>query len=737
MKVDLLPTFVSLKEDDVDLRYFLIASGNFSLVGRDTLESESEYERKVFIDDLEVPNKKKQTVSQLVNSIQRYFNTDKAVQISELCKKYESKRAGPALVVSEFQNILGTIKGFKFCWAYGLALTYGGGEIHKELQNVLREMKFKNEDCVLVRHGKSYRSIYKYLIRRLSEYLLEIKNTLESFPVEKINPMISSIYSHEVGDLIQGKYLQHYISARSLSVLMQIFFTDKTNYEDMFKDCVQRDLITVFIYWAIIKAKCNPTPGTTPGFRGVDWLREVEDTLDLSFIKVLTIEEQREKLMKKAIKENKQVNKEDFPTLNEEIGTQGNQKTLFELMHKSSKVEYQTYKKKGKKTSPVQSKPVEVSTRDTTASMGARGRGGKRVQTRADAWGNESDSEEEREKAAQRKKLELEYLQEMKQSEVKTEKNKPKQVEEFTNHFPKLDTAAAPKPIVNQQRLPLHMTSNTEKPKRKDDDDDFPTLGGGPSQGPNVLDEIKQGKKGPSKNKQTHQPPPPKKVHNPPVDASKSIVNLQPKKNEKETKDDFPSLGGGPLKQPNVIQKNEKPKEKEVQLPLYSTHHFQDAVTFEDEFEQVKPKKEKKKQTKLAAEDFPNFDMKGNVAPVYVSKYEARRNEILDIYEHLSPEEKALYGIGQGRNQLKPPTSKKFDDLEDEVEEKEQSQNIKKETKQPKPTSKKAEPEEDFPTFGDSQIKAKPVTIQPKDFTKAAAIEGSDIVITKKSKKKK
>lgn len=737
----MLPTYVSLKENDVDLRYYLIASGNFSLIGRDTLDKDSGFERKVYIDDLEVPIKKRQTVAQLISSIQRYFNSDTANQIDQICRKYESKAMGPALVLGEFQAILGAIKGFKYCWAYALALPYGkGNDIHKQLREVLAEMKFKNEDCVLVRHGKSYRSIYKYLIRRLSDYLLERKHEIDSFPIEKINPMISSIYSNEVGDLIQGKYLQHYISAKSLSVLMQIYFTDKTNYEDMFDECHPRDLITVFIYWAIIKAKCSPTPLGTPAFRGVDWLREVEDTLDLSFIKILTPEEQRAKEVKKAKKEMAVANREDFPTLSEEIGSQVNQKTLFELMHKSNKDQFQSYKKKGKKVAGGPQKTVaapEPARESHTAGM--RGRGGRKGPSRSDAWGVQSDSEDENQKKAEVKKLETEYLMEMKKADGKEEKKKPQRVDKFDDDddgFPKIDKAIPSKPIISPQRLPLHMTAAANNKKDDDDDDDFPTLGGGAPRGP-VFEQISQSaKSGPSKKKPTQQAA---KKASQATDAAKSIVNVKPNKNEKESEGDFPTLGGGPVfQQPSPVApvKKEAPKEKVVQVPLYSTAHFKDAEDFGDDFQPLSTKKEKKKPVKLAAEDFPGLEAKTPAHPVFVSKYEARRNEILDIYEHLSPEEKELYGIGQGRNQLKPPKAKKFDDLEDAADE-EPQQVQKKETKAQRPAPTKKDDEEEFPSFGAPPTQNKAAVIIPKDFTKAAAIEGSDIVISKKSKKKK
>lgn len=92
------------------------------------------------------------------------------------------KKQGSGALLQDFQAILGNIKGFKYYWAYTIALPAGASDLHKEMKAVLSEMQLKNETSVLLRHGKSYRSIYKYLLKRLSDYLLSIKSTLESFP---------------------------------------------------------------------------------------------------------------------------------------------------------------------------------------------------------------------------------------------------------------------------------------------------------------------------------------------------------------------------------------------------------------------------------------------------------------------------------------------------------------------------------------------------------------------------
>lgn len=78
-----------------------------------------------------------------------------------------------------------------------------------------------------------------------------------------------------------------------MSVLIHIFLTDKDNYVDMFEECLNEDLIVMFLYWSIIKAKASLQQMTTPGFRGVDWIKETEDTINLAFIKVMSEEKTR------------------------------------------------------------------------------------------------------------------------------------------------------------------------------------------------------------------------------------------------------------------------------------------------------------------------------------------------------------------------------------------------------------------------------------------------------------
>lgn len=740
--VDLLPNYINPNDDQVDLRYFLIASGNFSLIGRDTLEKDDEYARKVYIDDLEVPVKKKQTVSELLQSLARYFNQESADQIKIACTKYQMKKIGSATLLQEFQNILGTIKGFKYFWAYTLALPTGASELHKEMRAVLSDMQLKNETSVLLRHGKSYRSIYKYLLKRLSDYLVSIKDTLESFPEDKINTMISSMWGIEIGDLIQGKYLQHYISAKSLGILMQIFFTDKDNYEEMFEECLPRDLITVFIYWAIIKAKSNTVPGTTPCFRGYDWLKETEDILDLSFIKVLSPEESKEKAKAKVeAKKDKKIDPNDFPTLSEEIGTHDNKKTLFEIMHKSNKSQFMVQSKKPKKAQP---KRVETAERpEFSSNRGARG--GKKPQGRTSAWGlDEEDSEDEitKKNRIEKEKLqEAEYLKQAKENEGKKDK-KPQKVDRREDNFPTLVATSQPEPLpISPQRLPLHMQATT-KGAQKVSDSDFPSLGGGPTpSGPTILDEIKSNKPKPKKAKKE-----PAVNVVPKEDKSKSIFNIsnQPKEqtSKKINNDEFPTLGGG-LVQPSSVVKTKVPEvPKPKPVPVYqSTSNYAEVDSFAEP-EPARPVKDKKqKKSKLAEDDFPTMDKNKVVAAPsqFVSKYEMMRNQPIDIYEHLSPEEKAEYGIGlgAGRNQLKPPKGgKKFDELEDVPDEKEPEKPVVKEKAKPaKPVKVKDQGDDDFPTLGGG-LSAPLGGTKPIEFSKAVAIENSEVQFVKKANKK-
>lgn len=748
----MLPNYINPNEGQVDYRYFLIASGNFSLIGRDTLDQTSEYSRKVYIDDLEVPVKKRQTVSLLLQSLGRYFSQDKAEQIKIACTKYQMKKLDCSALLQEFQTILGSIKGFKYYWAYTIALPTGANDLHKQMKLVISEMQLKNETSVLIRHGKSYRSIYKYLLKRLSDYLLSIKSTLESFPEDKINTMISSMWGIEIGDLIQGKYLQHYISAKSLGILMQIFFTDKDSYDDMFEECLPRDLITVFIYWAVIKAKCNPSPGTAPCFRGYDWLKEVEDILDLSFIKVLSPEESKEKVRAKVeAKKDKKVDPNDFPTLSEEIGTHDNKKTLFEIMRSSNKSQFLVENKKAKKS---QVKKADIVERTETSTRGGRGgarggaRGGKKMQGRDTAWDLDEDSEDEltkKRRIQQEKEDEAEFLKQAKDSENRKDGKKPARADKLEDNFPTLTATTPPVTLpISPQRLPLHMKAAPPSKGSNLVDNDFPTLGRGPPvNGPTLMDELKQSNK-PKPKKAKKEQPQPAVIKE---DKSKSIFNVSnlPKEqtgNKFKNNDDFPTLGGGGLTLLKPADKQKEPEAPKPKAAYQSTSNYAEVNTFKDP-EITQPVKEKKKKNKkLAEDDFPTMDKKIDAEPQrFVSKYEAMRNQPIDIFDHFTAEEKAEYGIGigigAGRNQLKPPKGgKKFDELDDVPDEAVIEE--KKEKQQPKPVKpvkSKAQNEDDFPTLGGGL--SAPQIPKPIEFSKAVAMENSDILISKKTKKKK
>lgn len=345
-----------------------------------------------------------------------------------------------------------------------------------QLRDYLTTLDFKNPSCVLAKHGTSYKSIFKYLNRKLADYLNQNIKEIKEFREQHLNSVIRSIYSLDVGVLIQGNHLQRYISAKSLSVLIHIFLTDKDNYIDMFEECPNEDLIVMFLYWSIIKAKVSLQQMTTPGFRGVDWIKETEDTISLAFIKVMSEEKTRVVTQQKSTLQTKPTNRDEFPTLNPEIASASNQKTLQELMKEGRNKrdgfipQKKIYNKK--KNAPAK-QPVPVH------QLKLQPKVVHRVEVTAAKYHNSSDEE-----------IRTVISEIPVQPSKKSVTNQVKKAEDI---WPKL-VEQVPKPLMKDEPPLLYKLLPSEpvvqKRKKSEDEDHFPTLGGGA--GPTLQEIMKQ-----------------------------------------------------------------------------------------------------------------------------------------------------------------------------------------------------------------------------------------------------
>ncbi len=147
--IDLLPNYVNVEDNQVDLRYFLIASGNNNMAGREQPDSNSEFQMKVCIDDLEAPVRKQQSIEQLMASIKRNFDEKQEriiKQAYDFMKKYPKDASKKW---QDFEDSLGRIKGFKYFWAFATTCPEFGNQLHNKLKEVISSMNFRADSCVL------------------------------------------------------------------------------------------------------------------------------------------------------------------------------------------------------------------------------------------------------------------------------------------------------------------------------------------------------------------------------------------------------------------------------------------------------------------------------------------------------------------------------------------------------------------------------------------------------------
>lgn len=727
--MELLPSYVSTAEGGVDLRYFLVASGNFTNARGEIPEDEDqEYKKKICVDDLEVPSVNRLTTDQLFKNIQKYFSLDQSNRLRQAYNKVSNegkKGGGVGMLLNEFETVLGTVKGFKYFWAFALASPHLGNEMQAELKRQIAELPFRSETCVLSKHSKSYRSIFKSLNKKLADFLNRHKDEMKSFPEEKLNKMITSIYNNEIGDLIQGRLLQHYISAHSISILMHIFFTDANNYEEMFDECPLEDLLVVFIYWSIIKVKTTSEATTTPGFRGVDWIKETSEHMDLSFIKIEAPEVTKAK--KQAKKEKILTNKDEFPSL-VDVNTDTNQRNLLEILKAGRNKEgFVSFKK----ATPIR-KPAPA-----PAPVPSRPEPKPHVPSRPNNQCNKISYEE---------------------------------------HWPTLGDIPLTMPVYRQPSPPPVKPKPQEKQKPLTEDD-FPSLGiGAPADGVNLLNMIK----GNQSTQQKKKPQTATNQHKPAVDQSKSIAayNVQKggakkEKKEEEAGDEFPSLGGGfgggaqEIIPPATSSQNNKAqnkksqpqpavqKEPEFKPVKIGISNYEEAEDFDSPKHEPEPEvkqdtqsqknKSKKggKNKKEEENDFPCLPATGGplVLETKLLPHEAAKAELLkrkDLTEDDFPglgsskaeEKKEVYKGPQGGKKYKPAKAKAFSELkeaDDDTPVQQEEPDKNKKAKQnfeeiSKNLDKITSPEPDFPTLGG----AFGGTAQQKPFNPILAAKGKE-----------
>lgn len=756
--IDLLPEYVNVENDQVDLRYFLIASGNSNMAGREQPDGDSEFQMKVCIDDLEAPVRKQQSIEQLLASIKRNFEDKQERSIRqayEFMKKYPKDAARKW---QDFEDTLGRIKAFKYFWAFAITCKEFGSQLHNKLKEVIRGMNFRSESCVLKNHGSSYKSIYKNLTKKLASFLLTNKEDLETFPEKTLNKVIKSIYSHETGLLIQGKYLPHYISGKSHSVLIYIYFTDKSNYEDMFSECDLKDLITVFIYWSIIRIKCSPEIYTTPGFRGLDWIREnIDDKLDLSFIKIST---QEEAIVQKTRAREEKIglgDKEQFPTLGDiKVTDEGT--NIFELMkqgrdHYSNQLSAYNNRKTNPSTVPKKKQPKPVPLQ-------------KPVQQQkvviAQPKYDDSDYDPYEDNNIQPKQRPVQPQAQPKQPEVSTKKALETPV--VRDDFPKLAESVTRDTRYEDFYVPNKKPVQRPVPEQKQqkNEDDFPTLDPGTADGaPTIKDLMRDAareakKAGQASKKQQNKHPKPT-MNERDVAQSKSIINMnnqKPARGAEFSQEDFPSLAQHPGEPSPSAPVHVQPKPVAT---LVAPSKYSEADDFNDPPPKKENKKDNKHQPKLNENDFPSLKTTNQGPDLRTQMLEQeKKNNPLAFNDDDFPQPDQVLGAGGPSQQaqkkstkIKPSKITKYSDLKEEgLEEPESSDKFKQKNRGLDEAIAKLDKlqngEDDFPTLGglssNAPTKAQafdPQGLRQLSIKEALLLENKDIVIVKKQSKKK
>ena len=597
-QIELLPSYVSDKDGELDRRYFLIASRNFNNNVKDGGEADNrgteQYVAKFTVDDFEAPSQRQMTVDQLFKYFDRYFGADKSNRLYSSFQKYKEKKISPPSLLEEFKKTFGPVKGYKFCWALSLAGIPQANELAHCLRYELSNYEFRYPECVLAKHGKSYHAVFKYLAKKLGSYLLQCRAEVKGFPEEQLNKLISNIYDREIGLLISGKYMQHYISAKSLEVLINVFFTDKDNYPDMFDDCTKEDLVTVYIYWVVIKLKTSGQVHSTPGFRGLEWLREIDGPEAVAFIKVSSPEQ----IMKKEVKrENKKYQKEDFPTLTDVKGD-ANQKDLLQFLKNSRTQKGNTTALKyNKKAKP--NKVVEIGFEPVKF-------------TQPKYW----DSDEERIPVKKPTPAPVAAVSQVKNAEPSKKQEKVPPMEE---DWPTLGGNPAQKFVMKPDPTPIK-PAPSKKPRIVEvtpqilNEEEFPTFDDKKAEAiPTIFDQMKQiGKPANPSNNNNKGKPKITNVKQKVNTQAMNIANFNNQQKHKEVKEEFPGLAGPPKGLLSDI-----PEVTGFDEPVQDKHEEWMQAVEEKPVKKTVAKQDNKKKKVDDDEEFPQFDAgdKGDFPP--------------------------------------------------------------------------------------------------------------------------
>ena len=266
----------------MDIRYFLIAVGNRgSSVNQNSINGR----KVVFIDDLEIPSKKGQNIDQLYYALAKNNGATVLEQLKQNLIAYRTRNISSFLMLQEFEHRLGIVKAFRYYWAFSVNCSPSeSNEMNKELKKSLRKMAYKDKECVLATNESYYDILYSICLL-LTTFLQENKERIQPITEVRLNALISSYHGYTIGHLLQARPLPHLVSTTSLNALRPLLFSSGEAMQAAFRSTDIDDMVVMLVLYEVALAKCIDSL-STPGFRGIEWLRDKVRDFDLSWLPI-------------------------------------------------------------------------------------------------------------------------------------------------------------------------------------------------------------------------------------------------------------------------------------------------------------------------------------------------------------------------------------------------------------------------------------------------------------------
>lgn len=344
-QVDLIPETPDPEDEEVDLRYFLIAVGNRGVAKVLDLSKVSADKKVTYIDDLEIPSKKGQNLEQLYIALNKNFSYMTLEAIKQAFIAFRMGNISAFTLLQEFESQLGIAKAFKYYWAFANnSKTSGDSEMLKALKKSLNKMTFRDTGCILAKCSSYYDILYG-VSTTLYQYLVSNQDRLQPITEVRLNTLISSVHGMSIGHLLQARPLPHLVSSAAVGVLRQLLFATGDGQSAAMQAIEVDDLLVLLVYFLVALIKCaDPTSASSPGWRGLEWIRDKQIEFDLSWIPL----EKKDRVPKAGAESIYGTSAEEFPELvpkkptqgeiniQEMLARQAENKKQFEISHGSS-----------------------------------------------------------------------------------------------------------------------------------------------------------------------------------------------------------------------------------------------------------------------------------------------------------------------------------------------------------------------------------------------------------------